>query len=216
MNKDKNVANLREDYRAKTLERKDVVDDPILQFQHWFDEAVAANQKEPNAMTLATASPEGMPSARIVLLKGYSNEGFIFYTNYESKKGQELINNPNAALVFCWLEMERQIRIEGKVEQLSAEASAAYFHSRPKGSQIGAWVSPQSEVIKDRSVLEDKLVELQAQYADAEKLPCPPHWGGFIVRPSLIEFWQGRSSRLHDRLRYTQENGHWKIDRLAP
>ncbi len=216
MNKDKTVENLREDYKAKTLNRLDVVDDPIVQFQQWFDEAMKAGQKEPNAMTLATATKEGIPSARIVLLKGYSAEGFIFYTNYKSKKGQELIQNPNAALVFCWLEMERQIRIAGKVEQLSPEASEKYFHSRPKGSQIGAWVSPQSEVIKDRSVLENKLVQLQEEYADADKLPCPPHWGGFIVRPTSIEFWQGRSSRLHDRLHYTQENGKWKIDRLAP
>jgi len=218
MNRDpKKVADLREDYRLHALEIEDVQPHPFQQFQEWFNEALQANLREPNVMTLATASPEGIPSARIVLLKGYSEEGFLFYTNYNSKKGEELLLNPKAALVFCWLELERQVRIEGTVRKISSEASTAYFKSRPKGSQIGAWASPQSEVIEDRSILEENVRMLQEKYDKEESLPRPQHWGGFIVKPTMLEFWQGRSSRLHDRIRYEQgRDGSWAIERLAP
>lgn len=217
MNRDqKKVADLREDYRLQALEINDVHTHPFLQFQQWFNDALQSNLKEPNAMTLATASTNGIPSARIVLLKGYSETGFLFYTNYNSKKGKELLENPNAALVFCWLELERQVRIEGKVSKLSPEASTQYFQSRPKGSQIGAWASPQSEVIEDRNILEKNVLMLNEKYAAEETLPRPEHWGGFLIEPTMVEFWQGRSSRLHDRIRYTGEKGLWKVDRLAP
>lgn len=218
MNRDyKKVADLREDYRLQSLNISEVEKNPILQFQKWFEEALQSDLKEPNAMTLATATSSGIPSARIVLLKGYSENGFLFYTNYTSRKGKELLENPKAALVFCWLELERQIRIEGRVEQLSPEVSTAYYQSRPKGSQIGAWASPQSEVIPDRSILEENVEQLKEEYAEKVELPRPPHWGGFAIIPTMIEFWQGRSSRLHDRIRYEQaSNGDWKIDRLAP
>ncbi|MFT4665500.1 MAG: pyridoxamine 5'-phosphate oxidase [Polaribacter sp.] len=218
MNRDhKKVADLREDYRLQTLEIQEVHAHPFHQFQQWFNDALRSNLKEPNVMTLATASASGIPSARIVLLKGYSEKGFLFYTNYNSRKGKELLENPNAALVFCWLELERQIRIEGKVSQLSPEASTQYFQSRPKGSQIGAWASPQSEVIEDRNLLEENVVILNEKYAEEDTLPRPEHWGGFLIEPTMVEFWQGRSSRLHDRIRYVQlEGGSWKVDRLAP
>ena len=217
-NKNNPLADLREDYRADSLDVKDVYADPIQQFQKWFDEAQQAEMKEPNAMTLATADGNGMPSARIVLLKGLRPEGFVFYTNYESDKGKQMAANPHAALVFCWLELERQIRIEGSVEKLSFEDSENYFHKRPKGSQIGAWASPQSSEIPDRSILEKNVEALKEKYVDQEKLPCPPHWGGYIVKPRLIEFWQGRSSRLHDRICYTltDDRSSWTIKRLAP
>ncbi len=218
MNRDpKKVADLREDYRLQALEIKDVHSHPFHQFQEWFDYALQSNLKEPNAMTLATASVSGMPSARIVLLKGYSEDGFLFYTNYNSRKGEELLENPKAALVFCWLELERQIRIEGTVSKLSPADSTKYFQSRPKGSQIGAWASPQSEVIKNRDILEENVKMLEEKYESEVALPRPEHWGGFLLEPTMVEFWQGRSSRLHDRIRYTQgEEGAWKIDRLAP
>ena len=172
---------------------------------------------EPNAMTLATVSPEGRPSARIVLLKGFSEEGFLFYTNYHSRKGKELAEKPFAALVFCWLPHERQIRIEGRVEQISKAQSLTYFQSRPRQSQLGAWASPQSETIADRMVLENRFAELDAQFTPDQTIPLPPHWGGYRVIPDKLEFWQGRASRLHDRICYTlQSDQSWKIDRLAP
>ncbi|MFK7807613.1 MAG: pyridoxamine 5'-phosphate oxidase [Saprospiraceae bacterium] len=218
MNRDKNyIADLREDYRLKSLGISEVASDPMTQFKEWFDEALNSDLKEPNVMTLATSTPDGMPSARIVLLKGYSENGFIFYTNYDSHKGKALAANPKAALVFCWLELERQIRIEGTVRKISEEDSTNYFQSRPKGSQIGAWASPQSQTIEDRSVLENNAEELKKKYASEEVLPKPPHWGGYSVEPTMIEFWQGRSSRLHDRIRYIKnENGEWGTARLAP
>jgi len=207
---------LREDYRSHQLNRSEIADQPISQFQAWFAEALEAKIPEPNAMTLATVNENHRPSARIVLLKGVDEQGFVFYTNYNSQKGKELESNPFAALVFCWLELERQIRIEGKVEKISRADSLRYFNSRPKGSQIGAWASPQSEVIADRSVIENKQKALAAEYAEQDLLPIPPHWGGYILVPDKIEFWQGRSSRLHDRFCYTLEGKDWQIDRLAP
>jgi pyridoxamine 5'-phosphate oxidase len=212
-----NIEALRQDYRLASLEVSDVGANPFLQFKKWFQEALDAQLPEPNAMTLATATPEGKPTLRVVLLKGFDENGFVFYTNYESRKGQELQANPYAALNFLWLELERQVRIEGKAIRVSNSESTAYFKSRPKGSQIGAWASPQSTVIPDRQVLEEKVQELMTTYENTEVLPRPEHWGGFIVIPDLIEFWQGRSSRLHDRIRYTlQADESWKIERLAP
>lgn len=221
MNKENNssIEDLRIDYKLDTLENSDLSASPIVQFEQWFKQAQEAGQLEPNAMTLATTSKRGIPAARIVLLKGVDEEGFRFYTNYDSDKGQILAENPNVALVFFWGTLQRQVRVLGTVQRLSEEASTAYFQSRPKGSQIGAWASPQSAVIPDRNGLEDKVKELNATYANQEQLPKPPNWGGYVVHPYQIEFWQGRSSRLHDRLRYTLTDlapKKWKIERLAP
>ena len=211
------VADLRQNYTLAGLLESEIDANPIKQFDSWFQAALDADLLEPNAMTLATASPDGKPTARIVLLKGYDERGFVFYTNYESTKGKQLIANPWAALVFLWDKLERQIRIEGKVVKLSAEESDAYFHSRPLSSQIGAWTSNQSRVIGDRQVLESRQQELEQQYAEARQIPRPPHWGGFRVIPEAIEFWQGRPNRLHDRLIYRlQDDNTWEIDRLAP
>ncbi|MFD2871356.1 pyridoxamine 5'-phosphate oxidase [Mucilaginibacter ximonensis] len=210
------LQNLRQDYSAATLSEKDVAASPIKQFNKWFNEALEAKVPEPNAMTLATATPDGRPSARIVLLKGFDDEGFAFYTNYLSRKGKELAKNPNAAVVFHWIELERQVRIEGTIEKLSKEQSDQYFHSRPKMSQIGALASPQSQEIADRNALESKMNELEAEYADKE-VPKPSYWGGYVLKPRLIEFWQGRRSRLHDRIVYKKvDNKSWKKVRLAP
>ena len=213
---DSSIADLRQNYTRAGLSEADVNSDPIEQFKTWFEQALDANLIEPNAMTIATATPEGKPTARIVLLKGVSDLGFVFYTNYESQKGQQLIANPYAALVFLWDKLERQVRIEGEVEKLSTEESAEYFHSRPKGSQLGAIASDQSRIIPNREILEQRLSELQEKYAD-ETVPLPEHWGGFRVVPNRIEFWQGRPSRLHDRLVYDlQDDGSWEINRLSP
>lgn len=221
------VADLRKDYRLQELREEDVAPNPFQQFQSWFDQAIAAQVPEPNAMTLATATPEGLPSARVVLLKGFDRRGFVFYTNYDSAKGRELAANPQAALVFLWHEVERQVRIAGQVVQVAAAESDAYFHSRPWGSQLGAWVSEQSQVLPDRAVLEQRLAALTAQYQDQE-IPRPPHWGGYRVIPRVMEFWQGRSSRLHDRIQYRLEGDYlegglegettsrWQIERLSP
>jgi pyridoxamine 5'-phosphate oxidase len=209
------IADLRKNYTQAGLLETDLACDPFQQFKLWFEQAVAANLLEPNAMTLATVTAEGKPSARIVLLKGFDECGFVFYTNYNSQKGRELQQCPYAALVFQWGDLERQVRIEGKVELVPIEEATAYFHSRPASSQLGAWASAQSTVIDDRSILETRLQQLEAEYVDRE-IPKPPHWGGFRVVPTEIEFWQGRPSRLHDRLRYQLVDGVWKIDRLAP
>jgi pyridoxamine 5'-phosphate oxidase len=210
------IADLRRNYALRELHEAEVNPNPFRQFQTWFDEAIASELPEPNAMTLATATPAGMPSARVVLLKGFDDRGFVFYTNYESRKGQQLTENPQAALVFWWAELERQVRIEGTVERVPGQESDAYFQSRPLGSQLGAWASDQSREIPDRSVLEDRLQALKQQYQQ-DQVPRPPHWGGFRVIPTAIEFWQGRPSRLHDRLLYRlMKDGSWKIQRLSP
>ena len=211
-----NIQDLRKDYTADTLLEKAIQGDPIEQFKAWFDQALQADVPEPNAMTLATADRNGKPSARIVLLKGIGQDGFVFYTNYQSHKGKELEENPQAALVFHWHQLQRQIRIEGRVQMISEEASTTYFQSRPKGSQIGAWASPQSQAIKSRELLEGNVQRLEEKYKDVEQLPRPLHWGGYRVIPDKIEFWQGRSSRLHDRIQYVKEGMKWKVSRLAP
>ena len=213
---DTSVANLRHEYTFQGLSETDVHPNPFEQFKTWFDQAVAAQLPEPNAMTIATVTSDGKPSARIVLLKDYDERGFVFYTNYKSHKGQQLVENPWGAIAFWWAQLERQVRIEGRVEKVSPAESDAYFHSRPLGSQLGAWVSNQSQVIESREVLEQRLQKLKEEY-DNKEVPRPPHWGGFRVIPSEIEFWQGRPSRLHDRLLYQRaEDGSWKIQRLSP
>lgn len=210
-----NIADIRKEYKLQTLLETDVATDPTVQFDKWWDEAIKSDIDEVNAMTLATADKNNIPSARIVLLKGYDKKGFVFFTNYQSHKGQQLQQNHNACLVFFWKELERQIRITGTVEKISAAESDAYFTSRPAGSRIGAWASPQSSVIASRMVIEEKSKELEQQYAD-KNIPRPPHWGGYIVKPQQIEFWQGRPSRLHDRIQYSLQKDRWVIERLAP
>ena len=210
------LTGLRSEYAAHGLRRSDLHPDPLHQFGAWFAAALAADIREVNAMTLATATPDGKPSARIVLLKGFDEHGFAFFTNYDSEKGRELDANPFAALVFFWTQLERQVRITGPVERTSREDSAAYFHSRPVGSRLGAWASKQSEVIDARQVLDARLMEMTERYENGD-VPLPPHWGGYRVKPETVEFWQGRPNRLHDRFRYSrQASGTWLIDRLAP
>jgi pyridoxamine 5'-phosphate oxidase len=211
----KKIAALRVDYRLKEFDETHVLADPIKQFSAWFQEALEADVNEPNAMTLATVKQDNTPSARVVLLKGFNESGFSFFTNYNSHKGQQIIQNPNVALVFCWLELQRQVRIEGKVSKLSKQESDDYFYSRPLSSQIGAIASPQSTVIEGRHVLEQIYSAVENKLH--EKAPeRPGHWGGFKVEPTLIEFWQGRSSRLHDRFEFVKSGNGWKYNRLAP
>lgn len=210
------IADLRRDYTQHGLSEADLYSDPILQFERWFNQALKADLPEPNAMTLATVGEDGQPSARVVLLKGLDQRGFTFFTNYHSRKGFELRTQPRAALVFFWPELERQVRVEGRVEQCSADEADSYFASRPRGSRLGAWASPQSEVIGGREVLERRLAEVRMQFRD-DDVPRPEHWGGYRVVPERIEFWQGRPNRLHDRLRYRRdESGRWIVERLAP
>ena len=213
---EKTVADLRKDYTLEGLSELEVNLNPFIQFKKWFDQALAAQLPEPNAMTIATATPDGKPSARMVLLKDFDERGFVFFTNYNSHKGQELAENPQGALVFWWAELERQVRILGYVEKVSETESDQYFHSRPANSRLGAWISNQSEVIESREVLERRLQEFKSKYEN-EEIPRPPHWGGLRVIPTEIEFWQGRPSRLHDRLLYSRlDNDTWKIERLSP
>jgi pyridoxamine 5'-phosphate oxidase len=209
------IAELRKEYARESLDIKDVARDPIAQFERWFQEALGAGFTEPNAMTLATADGDGRPSARIVLLKGFDARGFVFFTNYESRKGVELAENPQAALLFHWVELERQVRIEGQIEKVSGQESDDYYRTRPSGSRLGAWASPQSRVVARREDLEERWAGFAARYGDDP--PRPAHWGGYRLSPDLLEFWQGRASRLHDRVRYRREGlGVWRIDRLAP
>lgn len=210
------IADIRTDYKMKTLSEADVAADAIAQFTAWWNEAVESQIEEVNAMTLATASKDAVPDARIVLLKGYDEKGFVFFTNYQSAKGQQIAENAQACLVFFWKELERQVKIKGSIEKVSAADSDAYFNSRPLESRIGAWSSPQSQVISSRDVIVDNVNQNTARFNE-QPVPRPPHWGGYVVKPQSIEFWQGRPSRLHDRIRYSlQTDNSWLIERLAP
>ena len=208
------IAELRREYISQPFNEDQAAADPILQFQNWFDEAVKSEQPDPDAMTLSTAV-DGRVAARIVLLKGCDERGFTFFTNYESRKSHEMLANPRAALTFYWHTLHRKVRIEGEVEKVSLQESEDYFQTRPRGSQIGAWASPQSEEIADREELERRVAKIEERFKD-KPINCPPFWGGFRVRPERIEFWQGRESRLHDRILYTLHDEKWRISRLAP
>ncbi len=209
------LSELRKEYTLAGLAKKDLARDPFRQFEKWFQEAEAAKLVEPNAMTLCTATRDGRPSARTILLKGLDGRGFVFFSNYESRKGRELEANPRATLLFPWIALERQVIVEGAVTRVAREESEAYFHSRPRASQLGAWVSQQSSIISGRDLIEDSMKALEQKYA-GEEVPVPPHWGGWRLMPETVEFWQGRRNRLHDRLRYRREKAGWIIERLAP
>lgn len=209
------LAQLRRDYVSQLFDKSHVADDPFIQFGRWFKEAMQAEQPDVEAMTLSTATCEGCVSARIVLLKGFDARGFVFFTNYESRKSRELDDNPHAALTFYWHTLNRQIRIEGTVEKTTEQESEDYFQTRPRGSQLGAWASPQSDEIVSRTELERRFAETEERFKEGE-IPCPPFWGGWRLQPEHLEFWQGRQSRLHDRIVYTKQNGAWRIARLGP
>lgn len=208
-------ADLRKDYSLASLNEKDLARDPFRQFEKWFQEAEGAKVPEPNAAVLSTCTRDGRPSSRTVLLKGLDGRGFAFYTNYDSRKGRDLTDNPRAVLLFPWVALERQVIVEGTVLRMAREESEVYFHSRPRNSQLTAWASAQSSIISGRSVLEDSLKALDQKYAGQE-IPVPPNWGGFRLAPESVEFWQGRRSRLHDRLRFRQGKESWSVERLAP
>jgi len=209
------LSDMRKDYGMAGLLEKDLAKNPFRQFERWFQEAEAAKITEPNAMTLATVGRDGRPSARTVLLKACDGRGFVFYTNYESRKGREIDGNPHVTLLFPWIAMERQVIVEGEVARATREEAEAYFHSRPRASQLGAWASPQSTAIAGRPVIEESFRVVEKKY-EGREVPLPPHWGGFRVTPGTVEFWQGRRSRLHDRLRFRRDGGDWVIERLAP
>jgi pyridoxamine 5'-phosphate oxidase len=215
MSQHNRIADLRKEYARESLDAHDVARDPFLQFSRWFQEALNANLPEPNAMTLATTGADGQPSARIVLLKGYDDRGFVFYTNYQSRKSREIAENNAVCLLFYWGPLERQVRILGKVSRVSESESDEYFQSRPIGHQLGAWASNQSAIISGREALEENLARIAKRF-ELGPVPRPPHWGGFRVKPSLFEFWQGRSNRLHDRLEYAPSADGWAIRRLSP
>ena len=210
------LAEIRKEYSKASLDSQDVRPNPIDQFNAWFSEALKAQVIEPNALTLSTVTEDGRPSGRIVLLKGVENGKFIFFTNYQSQKGKELEKNPSCALTFFWPDLERQVRIEGVAARLDERASESYFQSRPRGSQVGAWSSPQSSIIQSREILEARVREIERKFEGKDVLPKPHQWGGYEVDPHEIEFWQGRESRLHDRIVYTKLDNQWKIHRLAP
>lgn len=214
MNRD--IASIRRDYQFASLEETNTAAHPMDQFTQWWNDAIDSTIDEVNAFILSTVKASGAPASRVVLLKGYRPEGFIFYTNYESEKGQDIAKHPAVAMNFFWKELERQVRIMGTAKKITAAESLAYFHSRPIGSQVGAWASPQSKIIPDRAFLEELVAEHTEKFKDGV-IPLPPDWGGYIIHPTVIEFWQGRSSRLHDRIQYTlHEDGHWVKVRLAP
>ena len=207
--------NFRKDYKLFSLSKEEVDENPISQFKKWMSQAISFQIAEPNAMTLATSTPDGVPSARVVLLKSFDKNGFVFFTNYESRKGQELSKNPHACIVFDWHLMERQVRIEGVAKKVTAEASDQYFNARPESSQLGAWISPQSTFIDGRQELDDRKTKVESMFKD-KAISRPPHWGGYVLKPHTIEFWQGRESRLHDRIIYIKADEEWILRRLAP
>jgi pyridoxamine 5'-phosphate oxidase len=209
------IADIRKEYSKQSMDAKDLASDPIEQFKSWFNQALDSKVLEPNAMNLATVNSNGGVSSRIVLIKDIDEDGIVFYTNYESEKGLQMLQNRQVAVNFFWPELERQVRFEGVISKVSVERSSTYFNSRPRGSQIGAWVSPQSTIIADRAYLEARQKELEEKF-DGQEIPRPEHWGGYKIRMKMIEFWQGRPSRLHDRIRYQLVNTDWKMDRLAP
>ena len=211
------LADIRQDYDRDVLHRRDLDTSPTVQLQRWLDDAITANVEEPTAMTLATTSRDGVPSARIVLLKGLDADGLRFFTNYESRKAREMAENPRASLCLFWVALHRQVRVDGTIEKLPRDASAAYYHSRPRGSQLGAWASPQSVPIASREALEDRLRAVEKRFQNDDPVPLPDFWGGYLLRPTEVEFWQGRPSRLHDRFRYSRDGqDRWRVERLAP
>ncbi|GAB3814383.1 pyridoxamine 5'-phosphate oxidase [Pontibacter rugosus] len=211
-----NIADIRINYSKQALTEDSVAATPIEQFKSWLDEAIKSEAQEPTALILSTVNAAGKPSARVVLLKDIDEEGYTFFTNYSSRKGQKLEDNPYAAITFFWPALERQVRVEGKVVKVSQEASDAYFRSRPRGSRIGAWASPQSQVIEAREVLEQRDKAFEEKFAGSDEIPRPEYWGGYQLQPELVEFWQGRPNRLHDRIVYERDGANWQIKRLAP